>query len=176
MNRLSIFGAIFATLASSACCVAPAMLAAIGFSGVGLSAFLMQYRPLFLGIGIAFLVTAVVSAFWRARVAVNAGPQGAAAAACCPPGATVASIEGGAPGPTVRSSNPSWFLWAVAMTAVVLAAYPYFASAFRGPAQAVSQSQAAAFMPASATEQPQQAAPEEGASCGQPSASPCACR
>src|SRR5258708_17809865 len=56
MKRIAVLvGAIFASIAASACCILPLMLGAASAGSVGLSAALAPYRPYLMGLTVLLL-------------------------------------------------------------------------------------------------------------------------
>ena len=100
---LPMIGAVTAAIAASACCLVPAVLAAIGLSGVGFAARFAPYRPYFL---IATAV-ALAAGFWFAY-----RPQ-KDACGCVAPRSRKAARVG---------------LWITTLLTVGLAAYPLIGS------------------------------------------------
>ncbi|MFV1957881.1 MAG: mercuric transporter MerT family protein [Planctomycetota bacterium] len=111
---LSATGAVLAAVLASACCWLPLLLLAFGASAVGLSAFFERFRPLFLGISAAFLLTGFYLLFLRK-------PR-------CRPGDACA-----VPSPGRRRIQRVVLLSAMALT-VAVALFPNYVGTFLGPA------------------------------------------
>lgn len=101
---MPMLGAVAAAVAASACCVVPAVLAAVGVSGVGFASVLAPYRVYFLvATGVALAV-----GFWLAY-----RPAQKDACGC----------------ETGRSRTPAGVgLWIAAVVSVAVAAYPMVVS------------------------------------------------
>lgn len=113
---LPVIGAVTAAIAASACCLVPAVLAAVGVSGAGFAAGLAPYRPFFL----AATGAALAAGFWFAY-----RPQKKDACGC----------------PAPRSRRAARVtLWFTTLVTVALATYPLLGD---GKASAGSQSAAA---------------------------------
>lgn len=118
---LTYAGTAVAALAASACCWIPALLGAGGAGSLGISAALAPLRPYLLAMTSLFLI----GGFWM----VYRRPKAACKSDCC---ATEAASR--------RRKVNIGVMWAVAVFALGMAAYPKFlaASVNAGPAPAVA--------------------------------------
>lgn len=115
LTAASMGGAVVAALASSACCLGPLVLAALGLGGAGLLIRLEPYRPYFAALTAVLLGAGFYLSYRRPHAAA---PQAAGAACDC---------EMPRAGRLGRIS-----LWiATALVAAVLA-FPYLAGALFG--------------------------------------------
>lgn len=102
---LTFLGTALAALAASACCWIPALLGAGAAGSLGISAALAPWRPYLLGLTAVFLI----GGFWM----VYRKPKVACETDCC---ATEAASR--------RRKVNIGVMWAVAVFAVAMAAYP----------------------------------------------------
>ena len=98
-------GAVLAAFGASLCCILPVAVAILGFGSAALGAKLEPFRPWFSGLTVVFLGFA----FYQAYKPVE-----------CEPGEACAV-------PTSRRRR-RMVLWIVAILAVALMAFPYYAS------------------------------------------------
>ncbi len=120
-TRWGIIGIILGAIGASICCIGPLVLLALGIGGAwvgNLSAF-ETYRPIFMGITLAFL------GFAHYRVYKNAK-----AAECC-------EVDGQCATPQ-RQRFMKTTLWIVTVLAVGLMAFPYVAPGLANTARAVT--------------------------------------
>ena len=112
MSRATLAGGLLAGILASACCVGPLVLVMAGVSGAWISnlTLLEPYRPVFIGIALAFMAFA-----WR-RI------YRAPAAADCEPG-TVCAL------PQTNRAYRVMF-WVVSALVLPGFAFPYFAPLF----------------------------------------------
>jgi len=97
-------GALLAAIGASLCCILPIAVALMGVGSAALGARLEPYRPWFAGLTIAFLGFA----FYRAYRPERCGPG----ESCAPPS---------------RRRRQRVLLWVVAVIALALIAFPYYA-------------------------------------------------
>lgn len=115
-------GAVVAAALGAACCIAPAVLAVVGISGVGFASAFEPYRHIFIGVALLMLAVGFYLTYRRPRPAVS--PAGEA------PGSAQADACGCEAPRTARLGKVS--LWVATVLVVLFAAYPYVSSAFAG--------------------------------------------
>lgn len=111
-NSWPLIGGIAAAIAASLCCVGPLVLVMLGIGGAWIAnlAVLEPYRPLFLGIGVVFMVLAYRK-IYRASAAQD-----------CTPGSLCALPQ------TNRVYKV--LFWAVVVVMALALAFPYIAPWF----------------------------------------------
>ncbi len=124
--RFALTGAIVAAVTASLCCILPLIAAVIGFTGFAASQFFEHWRPYFLAVTFGLLAVGFYLAYRRPREACEVG------SAC------------------ERTPIGRWnraALWLVAVSVVVLAAFPYYSgwvaravTKTHGPAEVSAQS------------------------------------
>ena len=105
-TRFALTGAILAAVTASLCCILPLIAAVLGFTGFAAPQFFEHWRPYFLGVTFGLLAVGFYVAYRRPRGACEAG------SVCA------------------RTPMGRWnraALWLVAVSVVVLAAFPYYA-------------------------------------------------
>lgn len=112
LSKATLAGGMVAAILASACCLGPLVLVMVGISGAWISnlALLEPYRPVFIGVALAFMGLA-----WRQ---IYRAP----AAAECEPGTLCALPQ------TNRVYRVMF--WTVSALVLLALAFPYFASLF----------------------------------------------
>ncbi len=122
--RFALTGAIIAAVTASLCCILPLIAAVIGFTGFAASAFFERWRPYLLAVTFGLLAAGFYLAYRRPREVCQVG-------SVCE-----------------RTPIGRWnraALWLVAVSVVVLAAFPYYSG---WVARAVTISRQPAELPA----------------------------
>jgi copper chaperone CopZ len=110
-NVLTIVGTGFAALAASACCWIPALLGAGAAGSLGIGAALAPYRPYLLGLTAVFLIAGFTMVYRK-------------------PGADCCGADGCMTDSARRKRGINiGVMWAIALFAVAMAAYPYIGQA-----------------------------------------------
>ena len=112
-TKATLAGGALAAIVASVCCLGPLVLVTLGISGVWISnlAALEPYRPLFIGVALAFMALAYRQIFMRARQ-----PE------ACEPGTLCALPE------TNRVYRIMF--WVVSALVLLALAFPYFVPLF----------------------------------------------
>lgn len=120
----TLFGAVVAATAASACCLGPLVFAALGLGGAGMWFALEPYRPVLALATVALLALGFVQTYGplpRVGVAASSGEP------------LTRALDGGAdvscdcPTPTARRAGAG-MLWLVTVVALLALAFPYLAS------------------------------------------------
>lgn len=111
-NGWPLIGGVVAAIAASLCCVGPLVLVMLGIGGAWIANLgaLEPYRPLFLGIGVVFMVLA----YWK----IYRAP----AAQDCTPGSLCALPQ--------TNRIYKMLFWGVAVLMLLAIAFPYIAPLF----------------------------------------------
>lgn len=111
-NGWPLIGGVAAAIAASLCCVGPLVLVMLGIGGAWIAnlAVLEPYRPLFLGIGVVFMVLAYRK-IYRAPAAQD-----------CTPGSLCALPQ--------TNSVYKILFWMVAVLMLLAIGFPYIAPLF----------------------------------------------
>src|SRR5262245_16197968 len=111
-RRFSIGAAVIGSIAASACCIGPLVLAALGIGGAGAFIGLTSYRPYILSLSAVLLATGFYLTYRRPAVTLDGD-----ACTCERPRAARAG---------------KWTLWTATLAVVLLAAFPTLAARFAG--------------------------------------------
>lgn len=111
--RTTLVGGALAAIVASVCCLGPLVLVTVGISGAWISNLtaLEPYRPLFIGVALAFMALAFRQIFMKARQPEN-----------CEPG-TLCAL------PATNRVYKIMF-WVVSALVVLALAFPYFVPLF----------------------------------------------
>ncbi len=127
-TKFALTGAIVAAVTASLCCILPLIAAVLGFTGFAASQFFEHWRPYFLAVTFGLLAVGFYLAYRRPREACEAG------SVCA------------------RTPMGRWnraALWLVAVSVVVLAAFPYYSGWL---ARAVTKTSGPAEVPAQSSQ------------------------